>query len=47
MELKELEEEVGDLVDRHQLMEDHVGSSERELIEKVGAGSLWSHDNVL
>ena len=37
-ELTELEEEVGDLMDRHQLMEDNVGTSERELIEKVGGG---------
>ena len=39
-ELTELEEEVGDLMDRHQLMEDNVGTSERELIEKVGGVSL-------
>ena len=37
-ELTELEEEVGDLMDRHQLMEDNVGTSERELIEKVRGG---------
>ena len=40
VELTELEEEVGDLMDRHQLMEDNVGTSERELIEKVGGVSL-------
>ena len=39
-ELTELEEEVGDLIDRHQLMEDNVGISERELIEKVGGVGL-------
>ena len=54
VELTELEEEVGDLMDRHQLMEDNVGTSERELIEKVGGfslgggggGGVWSCDNV-
>ncbi len=41
-ELRELEEEAVDLVERHNTVEASVGVSERELVDKVGGGQCRS-----
>ncbi len=43
-ELHELEEEAVDLVERHNTVEASVGLSEKELVDKVLSGALFTSE---